>query len=177
VAPEPFTTGAKAPAGTHWHTYSRGEHTTSKQLLLSKGDRSRIAYANGDDHSGDNESDKDKEEVKQMIVDDNTRHRTKPPSNVRHAREELKKEWVNYPININELRMFPSSQSVISTVQILVFTEDSLKPHLQPAALQEQSEFSTSEDLDEESMRQAEIAKSIRKMHELEHDIPLWEEQ
>jgi len=85
VAPEPFITGAKAPASTHWHTYSRGEYTTSKQLLLSKGARSWIAYANGDDHSNDNESDEDKE-VKQMIVDDNTRHMTKPPSNLRQGK-------------------------------------------------------------------------------------------
>ena len=66
-----------------------------------------------------------------------------------------------------------SPPTIISTVQILVFTEDLLKPHLQPAALQEQPEFSTSEDLDGESMRQAEIAESIHKMHEFEHDIPL----
>jgi len=60
--------------------------------LPSKRARSRAVYANGDDRSSNSESDEDEEEVKQMIVDDNTHHRTKLPSNVRHGREELKKE-------------------------------------------------------------------------------------
>lgn len=47
----------------------------------------------------------------------------------------------------------------------------------QPAASQEQSEFPKSEHSNEEAMREAELAESIRKMRELDRDKPLWEEQ
>jgi hypothetical protein len=61
--------------------------------LPSKRARSRRTYANGDDCSSDSGSDEDEEEVKQMVVDEITRHRTKPSSNaVRHGREELRRE-------------------------------------------------------------------------------------
>lgn len=111
------------------------------------------------------------------------RHRTTSPSRAKHAlhfskvqREIRKKIKVramderhqkefekvfadHYPINIDEL---PS---------------DHEEPLTQPAASQERSESRGSEDLDEEAMRQAELAESIRKMQELDRDRPLWEEQ
>ncbi|OAX41057.1 hypothetical protein K503DRAFT_854905 [Rhizopogon vinicolor AM-OR11-026] len=65
----------------------------------------------------------------------------------------------HYPINIDEL---PSA-------------EKSPRANSQPAASQEQS--NNSDDSDEEAIRQAEVAESIRKMRELERDRPLWEEQ
>ncbi|KAG2345594.1 hypothetical protein BDR05DRAFT_116804 [Suillus weaverae] len=66
-----------------------------------------------------------------------------------------------YPINIDELRSD--------------YEEPSTCP--QPAASQEQSEPCESEGSDEEAIRQAELAESIRKMRELDQDRPLWEEQ
>ena len=47
----------------------------------------------------------------------------------------------------------------------------------QPTASQERFEPRNYKDLDEEAVRQAELAESIRKMRELERDRPLWEEQ
>lgn len=77
----------------------------------------------------------------------------------RHQKEFEKVFADHYPINIDEL---PS---------------DHEEPLTQPAASQERSESRGSEDLDEEAMRQAELAESIRKMQELDRDRPLWEEQ
>ncbi|KAG1867356.1 hypothetical protein F4604DRAFT_1776989 [Suillus subluteus] len=66
-----------------------------------------------------------------------------------------------YPINIDEL--------------LSDHKEPSTCP--QPAASQERSDSRKSDDSNEEAMRQAELAESIRKMRELDRDRPLWEEQ
>lgn len=66
-----------------------------------------------------------------------------------------------FPINIDELPSDHKEQSTCS----------------QPAGSQEQSESRESDDSNEEAMRQAELAESIRKMRELNRDKPLWEEQ
>ncbi|KAG1808170.1 uncharacterized protein BJ212DRAFT_1485119 [Suillus subaureus] len=66
-----------------------------------------------------------------------------------------------YPINIDELLSDRKEPSI----------------YPQPATSQEQSESRKSDDSNEEAMRQAELAESIRKMRELDRDKPLWEEQ
>lgn len=66
-----------------------------------------------------------------------------------------------YPIHIDEL---PSDHKEPSTCP-------------QPTASEEQSDSRKSDDSNEEVMRQAELAESIRKMRELDRDRPLWEEQ
>ncbi|KAG1862566.1 hypothetical protein DFJ58DRAFT_725404 [Suillus subalutaceus] len=66
-----------------------------------------------------------------------------------------------YPINIDELLSHHKEPSTCP----------------QPAASQERSDSRESDDSNEEAMRQAELAESIRKMRELDRDRPLWEEQ
>lgn len=82
-----------------------------------------------------------------------------------------------FPISIDELRMLPFSFCSFNGSYFFSSASDHEEPSTQPAASQERSESHESEDLNEEAMRQAELAESIRKMRELDRDRPLWEEQ
>ncbi|KAG2150509.1 hypothetical protein DEU56DRAFT_869324 [Suillus clintonianus] len=79
-----------------------------------------------------------------------------------------------YSNNIDQLRMLPFPSYSFNASD---HERPSTSP--QPAASQEQSESrkSEDEDLNEEAMRRAELAESIRKMRELDRDRPLWEEE